>query len=496
MLELDVDLAVKASIHSIERAMDSMEDSQRRALKPPFQRRNKSVRVVLTSMPKKSRLRRPKLPLFGFMLSGSRGRSAYENRNDQMGSDSKNANEPFQFKSNDTRSLFRRHDLSSTHEKKETNKGRCLAESPVVPNMSESDVSLPDRQNNIDFSKSILVYEANDEEGDSILLEILTESSGTESIPQSVRLQEVLGDSWKAAKYATAPPDGVELSDVSNSSRSSPSSLQSIDSVERGKNPPTQRNNPDPCTQDTVLDCAEYSLKKLSETFWERKSRNYSPQNKNRQTMFNNFCWVHSTWENGNVDDEDEDGMLDTEQSREALRTMLNEAVKEGSSLVSTTLDSLRQVAVDLTEDPVTEDDESQSSNESGKYVSMGEVEMVSSIDNSIDSLEEKLHFDFPEPAELWHPSIDGTGRMFENPINGKAGKSDQGKEEEKWEAFQQMRNSKIALHQDASSAYWPSNVSEDYFQSEEDTSENEDTFSMSERYVVKDLSKMNRVLS
>lgn len=230
----------------------------------------------------------------------------------------------------------------------------------------------------------------------SLLLEILTESSGTSSVPPS--LFDFASDGFTALsrdisalakmgenRAAAMHIDASESSRTdSTSSASTTTSSSPEDEGQKVRKPlhRSRKSSSSSCSQDVVLDCAEFSMSVVSNAFWtmDMLSQSFGTKHDGKNKEYQTNATPQQCGEASRsrpwfgvpvaVDTEEEE-TVDKLNDSKALKAMLDRALKDGSVLVSSTLGSIRQVASEMTEDPLApeeEDDEDDGEEECSKH--------------------------------------------------------------------------------------------------------------------------------
>lgn len=201
------------------------------------------------------------------------------------------------------------------------------------------------------------------------------------------------------------------------------------------------------CSQDAILDCAEQYMDTLSNLIWPQWSESQRRQRQSKAASTSTglepvscdtketACGLASDWDI-KVQAKEGEGESEFTGSQEALRSMLNDALQQGGTIVSTTFDTIRQVASTIVED---NPDDSKECESSTIY-----------DDNGTES-----HGDWSS-----NPEVDRNVKTKkENRVNIARHNSSELNLNTSWETFADQRQIKKPIHHDTETRYWSNGV-------------------------------------
>ena len=212
-----------------------------------------------------------------------------------------------------------------------------------------------------------IVYHVDYGSDDSLLMEILTDNSTLDTIYESDT--PAPGPTVKVTPVpfgAIRRPERVEISDTSESSKTASSKTASSsgtssddssgiyvqDRKTRKSNQRSRDKRASPNCTETAIDSISSVFSMFTGTTEEKNTRN----TKKPREFSDSACWFGCHFEDNDLDDHASVHQRAARASQEALKRMLSDAVADGGTLVSTTLEKMRQTAVGMDDDNPIED--------------------------------------------------------------------------------------------------------------------------------------------
>lgn len=351
---------------------------------PTFQRRGRSIRINLVPSKKKSALA-SKFISMGELFR-SRSTQPREGGNDPQPSSS--AHEPADKEATPKTTPTKKHrsflrrvrpSKSKSGDKiEDTSSDERFTESHGDANLVHILNDLAERESEIigpcayDESEVVdgrvpLVYDVtSDDSADSLLKEILTDSS---SLDTSMEEEDNLA--FKPAIRVDVPfgtikkPGITDISDSSESSKtasdSEEESTQSSADIDfressRTRRGPQRRRNRRNGSPDRSAGCSDIAIDSLSSLFWmltgtteEKNGRDGAESCRRSKSM----CWFDLCVADSESEDEASVNHKELKESQEALKRMLSDAMMEGGSTAVSALEHIRQKAVAMTKERV-----------------------------------------------------------------------------------------------------------------------------------------------